>query len=249
MTAANAALSLLELDGVVVSRRHGHFRFELSVEKLIVRAGEPVLIRGRNGSGKSTLMDVLGLVLRPDRAARFAFRVNGSAAIDVGALQEKRNDGALTMLRRHFIGYMPQTGGLLPYLSVIDNILLPARLSDREAVGHLDQLARALGIARLLQMNPNQLSMGERQRVSLARALIHQPLLILADEPTASLDPVNGRAVMDLLLRFAPEQGTTPVVASHDAELLSSGTGRLIQVEVDAQSDDTGTITSRVVNS
>ena len=69
MTAANAALSLLELDGLVVSRRHGHFRFELSVEKLIVRAGEPVLIRGRNGSGKSTLMDVLGLVLRPDRAA------------------------------------------------------------------------------------------------------------------------------------------------------------------------------------
>ena len=88
MTAANAALSLLELDGLVVSRRHGHFRFELSVEKLIVRAGEPVLIRGRNGSGKSTLMDVLGLVLRPDRAARFAFRVNGSAAIDVGAQRE-----------------------------------------------------------------------------------------------------------------------------------------------------------------
>ena len=87
MTVANAALDLLELDGLVVSRRHGHSCFQLSVDKLIVRAGEPVLIRGRNGSGKSTLMDVLGLVLRPDRAARFAFRVNGSAAVDVGALR------------------------------------------------------------------------------------------------------------------------------------------------------------------
>jgi putative ABC transport system ATP-binding protein len=247
VTVDSTGTILLELDRLVASRRHGHSCFQISVDRLAVRAGEPVLVRGRSGSGKSTLMDVLGLVLRPDRQARFAFRVNGDA-VDVGALQERRDDQALTMLRRKFIGYMPQTGGLLPYLSVIDNILLPARLSDKVAVSHLDHLADALGIARLLRMSPHQLSMGERQRVSLARALVHRPLLILADEPTASLDPVNGRAVMDLLLRFAPAQGTTPVVASHDAELLGSGAGRLVQVEVDAGSGATDTVTSRVVN-
>jgi ATP-binding cassette subfamily B protein len=117
----------------------------------------------------------------------------------------------------------------------------------------LDAIASGLpqGIDTLLgrSFGTADLSRGQWQRVAIARALAGSPRIVLADEPTASLDPVNGRAVMDLLLRFAPEQGTTPVVASHDAELLSSGTGRLIQVEVDAQSDDTGTITSRVVNS
>jgi putative ABC transport system ATP-binding protein len=246
VTAPDSAPPLLELDGLVASRRHGHSCFQISVDKLIVRSGEPVLIRGRSGSGKSTLMDVLGLVLRPDRQARFSFQVDGGP-VDVGALQAARNDLALTMLRRRFIGYMPQTGGLLPYLSVIDNILLPARLSDKVAVSHLDYLADALGIARLLRVSPNQLSMGERQRVSLARALVHRPLLILADEPTASLDPVNGRAVLDLLLSFAPAQGTTPVVASHDAELLGGG-GHLVHVEVDDHAAASDTVTSRAVN-
>ena len=247
MTADSASSTLLELDGLVVSRRHGRSRFQLSVDRLILLPGRPTLIRGRSGSGKSTLMDVLGLVLRPENVGRFLFRAAGEP-IDVGALLERRDDQALTMLRRQYLGYMPQTGGLLPYLSVADNILLPARLADVEKPGYLDQLSGALGISRLLQMSPNQLSMGERQRVSLARALAHRPRMILADEPTASLDPVSGTAVMELLLDYAPSQGTTPIVATHDDQLLKHGVAQMLRVEVDESGGDGDTVASRVVS-
>jgi putative ABC transport system ATP-binding protein len=248
VTAGRAASPILELDGLVASRRHGRSCFQISVDRLTISAGEPIFVQGRSGSGKSTLMDVLGLVLRPDRAGRFTLRDDDGSHVDVGSLQKGRRDEKLTMLRRHRIGYMPQTGALLSYLTVRDNILLPARLSGRETPGRLDYLARALDIARLLPMMPHQLSMGERQRVSLARALVHQPPLILADEPTASLDPVNGRAVLDLLLRFAPAQGSTPVVASHDDAFLGSGAGRLVRVEVDEKDSRAGAVVSRVVS-
>ena len=91
MTADSASSTLLELDGLVVSRRHGRSRFQLSVDRLVLLPDRPTLIRGRSGSGKSTLMDVLGLVLRPERVGRFLFRAAGEP-IDVGALLERRDD-------------------------------------------------------------------------------------------------------------------------------------------------------------
>jgi putative ABC transport system ATP-binding protein len=210
-------------------------RFRMLVDRLEFESGQPVLLTGENGSGKSSLLDVIGLVLKPTRAAQFAYQPRDGAAIDVAALLAEEKDAALTDIRCSEIGYMPQTGGLVPFLSVKDNIALPAILCGRLDPAFIDRLCTALEITPLLlALKPQALSIGQRQRVCLARAFAHRPRLLLADEPTASLDAASAAVVAEMLIAVAPGHGITPVIATHDPRLTEKPGARRITLHATA---------------
>jgi putative ABC transport system ATP-binding protein len=124
----------------------------------------------------------------------------------------------LALLRRRWMGYVLQTGGLLPFLSVRANIAVSRHLLDMENADDIDELAQELDIEDRLSLQPAQLSVGQRQRVAIARALSHRPAVVIADEPTAALDPRNADRVMELFVEQVERRGATLIVASHDMD-------------------------------
>jgi len=224
--------AVLHLEGVARQRGSGPGSFRVEVGRLGVAAGECVAVTGPSGSGKSTLLDLLGLIAAPQRAGRFTLRLGGDAPVDVAALWARGGRDALAGVRGRGIGYVLQTGGLLPFLSVAENIALSCRLNGTAARDRVEALARALGLERHLAKKPRDLSIGERQRVAIARALAHGPALVLADEPTASLDPANAERVMGLLVDLTRHLGVAVVVASHDWDLLARHGVRRIEARV-----------------
>ncbi len=194
----------------------GSTGFELRVPSLKIRPGEVVILRGESGSGKSTLLDLLALALRPDGAETFVFHPEHQEPTDLLRLWTRKDLDGLARLRGSRIGYVLQTGGLLPFLSARENIALACRLLGRNPAGRIERLAERLDITAQLDKRPGQLSVGERQRVAIARAMAHRPSVILADEPTASVDPVNAVAIRDLLLELVHKAGITAVIATHD---------------------------------
>ena len=143
-------------------------------------AGERLALVGPSGSGKSTALDVLALMLAPRDAERFVLTAPDGTAWDIAALWRARARGRLTALRARLIGYVLQTGGLVPFLSVQENILLGRRLLGLSCPGPAPALMTDLGIAGLAGRLPQHLSLGERQRVAIARALAHRPALVLS---------------------------------------------------------------------
>ncbi len=206
---------IYELEGVEKRRTAGDTTFELWVERLAIRPGDKIALTSRSGSGKSTLLDMLALILRPDRSDKFVFHT-GDGETDIGDRWEHRNGSSLDGLRRRHIGYVLQTGGLFPYLSVADNIGLPRRLLGRPDRDCVQRLADQLGLTPHLAKLPGELSVGERQRVAVARALAHDPDVVIADEPTASLDPPTADTVMSLFMQQVDERGIATIVASHE---------------------------------
>jgi putative ABC transport system ATP-binding protein len=190
--------------------------FRLVVPSIQIRDREAVALVGYSGSGKSTLLDLLALVLRPDEAGRFTFIPRGGTPADIAASWTRRDQNSLGTLRRKHIGYVLQTGGLLPYLTVRDNINLPRRLLGMPEDGSVEHLAKVLGIQRHLEKLPGLLSAGERQRAAFARALAHRPSIVIADEPTASLDPITGRRIMSAVMELVKSMRITLIAASHD---------------------------------
>ena len=217
-----APAAVLELAGMERRRGSGEDGFTLEVPAFTVREGQCLALSGPSGSGKSTLLDVLGLVLRPDRAHTFRFTTREGEAIDIAALWRTRRGAALARLRLTEIGYVLQQGGLLPFLRARDNISLQRHLQAQPHDGFVDHLLARLRIAHLAERLPRALSIGERQRVAIARAVAHRPRLVLADEPTASLDPPHAHEVTALLLELAEELGFATIIASHNWELMQS---------------------------
>jgi putative ABC transport system ATP-binding protein len=173
-----------------------------------IEPGSFVAVMGPSGSGKSTLLHLLGLLDEPDA---------GTVRL-AGTDTRGMDDDALTATRRDRIGFVFQTFELIPNLSARENILLPAEVAGRSADGarRLGELAGRLGIADRLEHRPAQLSGGQRQRVAMARALVNDPVVVLADEPTGNLDTRSGQEVLQLLRRGVDEQGWTVVMVSHD---------------------------------
>jgi putative ABC transport system ATP-binding protein len=230
MTEGGVTESIVVIAGLEMQRGVGDSKFRMIVDRLELQSGQPVLLVGENGSGKSSLLDVIGLVLRPKRMAQFVYHPLAGDTVDVAALFD--NDAALTDIRCSEIGYMPQTGGLVPFLSVKDNIALPSILCGRLDQAFIDQLCKALEITPIhLALRPQDLSIGQRQRVCLARAFAHRPRLLLADEPTASLDTVSAAVVLEMLLEAAPKYGITPVIATHDPRLVEKSNVRHIGLQ------------------
>jgi putative ABC transport system ATP-binding protein len=180
-----------------------------------IERGDFVALMGPSGCGKSTLLHLCGAMDRPSSGT---LRLNDR---DLAAME----DDELTRVRREQVGFVFQFFNLLPTLTVSDNIALPCLLAGVKA-GEAESRARALaervGIAHRLQHYPQQISGGEMQRAAMARALIHQPSLIVADEPTGNLDSENGDNVLELLKRLNTEMGVTILLATHAADVAAA---------------------------
>jgi putative ABC transport system ATP-binding protein len=176
---------------------------------LEVRRGEFVALKGRSGSGKTTLLNLIGGLDRPTR---------GTVLVDGRSVSEMSED-ELVQLRRHTVSYVFQAFGLLPILTAAENVEIPLRLVGADP-GERDERVRYLldvvGLGDRARHRPHELSGGEQQRVSIARALANQPQLLLADEPTGQLDSTTGRQIMLLLESVVRHEGVTAIAATHD---------------------------------
>ena len=201
------------------SSRRGQTR-ALDRVSLAVRRGEAVALVGKSGSGKTTLLNCVGGLERPDAGAVTCF------GVAVHALTER----ALGLFQRRRVGFVFQRGNLLAYLSVADNIAFPLRLngvSGREKDRRVGELLERIGLSDAASALPHELSGGELQRVAVARAVAHGPDLVLADEPTASLDSAAGLRVLDLLLDLGRERGCTTLIATHDPDVVQRTDARV----------------------
>jgi putative ABC transport system ATP-binding protein len=200
------AASVAALDGV-----------DLSVEQ-----GEFVAITGASGSGKSTLLHLLGGISRPTAGSVFL------EGIDLASL----NDDALARVRRRRIGFVFQRYNLLPELSLVENVSLPLVL-DGIANARAEEVARAaletVDLANRAGHRPDELSGGEQQRGAIARALVAEPAIVLADEPTGALDSVNSQRVVELLNRLVAEHRQTVLLVTHDPGIAAAA-GRTIRM-------------------
>jgi len=191
---------------------------------LDIARGEIVTIMGPSGAGKSTLLHLAGLMDRPTTGEIY---IEGR---DVSGLSEPEHAG----IRNSFTGFIFQFHHLLPEFTALENIALPALINPKnkkeETYARARQLLKDVNLENRAEHFPSQLSGGEQQRIALARALVNSPKLLLADEPTGSLDHASGSGVIDMLCGFVKEQNITLILVTHN-QALSRISGRTIQLE------------------
>ena len=190
---------------------------------LTVEKGEIVSIIGKSGAGKTTLLQIIGTLDNPDTGHVL---IDG---VDVFALREKE----LADFRNRHIGFIFQFHQLLPEFTTLENVMMPAmiaRMPEKEAHQRALQLLTELGLAERLTHKPNQLSGGEKQRVAAARAMMMSPDVILADEPSGSLDESNKKELHKLLLQMREQYGQTIIIVTHDKELAAIS-DRVIEIK------------------
>ncbi|MDR3208508.1 MAG: ABC transporter ATP-binding protein [Rickettsiales bacterium] len=180
-----------------------------------LRRGEIVALVGPSGCGKSTLLQCVGLLDRPTRGQ----------IIIAGVAANKLNDAERTLLRRHKIGFVYQRNNLLSDFSALENVIMPmlaAGVPEGDAVLRAKKLLKTMNILHRALHLPSEMSGGEQQRVAVARALANNPDIILADEPTGSLDPQHAKVVFNLLVDIVKKTGTAMLFVTHDLELAKS---------------------------
>ncbi len=224
-----SAAPLLQVSGLERSFVGGGTRFTLYVAHLELLAGTQLAVVGPSGCGKSTLLGLLAMALRPDAGATML--LEGTDVLDLW--RHNRVD-TLTRLRAARIGFVPQTAALLPFLSLGANIALPQRLGGLDEPDYLRALAKVLGIDHILGRRPGEVSVGQRQRAAVARALAHRPRLLLADEPTASVHPTQAAEIMALLTSVTVELGTALVIATHDIDAAAAAGCSIAACQPDA---------------
>ncbi len=179
---------------------------------LSIGRGEFVAITGASGSGKSTLLQIIGCLDKP---------TSGSIAIEEKEVTSL-NDRALSRLRQETIGFIFQSFYLQPFLRLNDNVAVPAMFTSKKKKdidARVEQLLRQVGLSERATHFPKELSGGQIQRAAIARALINNPRIILADEPTGNLDSTNSKSIIDLFRSIRDKLGTTIIVVTHDANI------------------------------
>jgi putative ABC transport system ATP-binding protein len=221
MSTSTTSTEGLELRQVTVTVPDGpRTRTLLDAVDLQVAPGEVLAITGHSGSGKSTLLAVAGLLRRPD---------SGDVVVD-GVVADRGSERARTRLRRDRIAIVYQSANLLPTLTSLEQLELVAHINGERGEGvrrRAADLLEGLGLAGQLGSLPAQMSGGERQRVGMARAFMAEPSVLLADEPTASLDPARSAEVAALLAEETRARGLATVIVTHDAEPLAHASRQL----------------------
>jgi putative ABC transport system ATP-binding protein len=206
-------MAVVRLDRVSRSYRRGdeevHALAEVSFE---LDRGEMVALVGPSGCGKTTALNLVAAVDRPDSGTV------GVAGVDVGNATE----GELVALRRRAIGMVFQAFHLVPHLTVEENVALPLALDGRRDPERVSELLARVGLEHRRRHYPSELSGGEQQRTAVARALVHRPQVVVADEPTGNLDSRTGAAVVELLAELRREQGAALLLATHDQRVAAA---------------------------
>lgn len=212
---------ILEVQDMKKVLHSNAYRFELSVPNLRLRRGRFYGLVGKSGSGKSTMLDLLAMVSNPTEVA--SFRLNaGGQSVDLAQLLRSRRDDMISRVRLRNFGYILQSGGLFSFLSVRENLELPFRLGDLPVdMPELERIVRTYEIHDHLDKKPSELSVGQRQRVSIMRSLCLKPEIVLADEPTASVDETMADIIVQELKTMAAQFNTTVLMVSHDLELVN----------------------------
>lgn len=207
----------LRLENGHVALRDGGRVFHLQIDLLNLEQGAAVALTGASGSGKTLLLELLGLLRMPGQGTNYEWIRPQAPARDLAALWAGgARSAALARMRGHLFGFVPQTGGLIPFLTVAANVRLPQRLQGRTDEDWEAELMARLDLNDVAGLYPAALSIGQRQRVAVARALAHRPRFVIADEPTAALDTGRADTVLALLLEQARQQGAGVVLSSHD---------------------------------
>ena len=202
----------LELQGLYKSYFDGSGDHHiLKGADLKIEKGETVAILGSSGSGKSTLLNLIAGIDLPDQGE---VRIGGKS---IGQMSEKNR----TLLRRRTMGFVFQSFNLIPTLNVYENLMLPLELNQiSKNSGIISQMLEALGLKGREESHPDRLSGGEQQRVAIARALMHQPSLLLADEPTGNLDAETSQETLKLINHLVHRSRTTMIMATHSQEVI-----------------------------
>lgn len=196
----------------------GHVVHVLRGLSLEVEQGEKVFLRGASGAGKTTLLYTLGGLEKP---------TSGDVYID-GQPMYAASNKQRALIRNKSLGFVFQNYHLLPDLTALENVALPSMIRGKPALERAKELLTRVGLGERLQHLPTELSGGEQQRVALARSLINNPAIMLADEPTGNLDSNTGSQIIDLLFSIVEEEKKTLVVVTHDANLATRGDRTLL---------------------
>lgn len=194
----------------------GDREFRLEIDRLDLAPGQAVALSGTSGAGKTLMLELLGLLRAPGPGTRYGWEQAGKTHDLAGLWAQGPRSGALARMRGALFGFVPQTGGLMPFLSVAENIALPQRVNGCLDGAWAGELTERLGLGAVAGLLPGALSIGQRQRTAIARSLAHRPPFVIADEPTAALDPDSADTVLELLLEVAAQQGSGVILSSHD---------------------------------
>jgi len=194
---------------------------------LHITKGEIVSIVGASGAGKTTLLQILGTLDRPTKTENSSLLINGEDVL-------KMNDKALSRFRNLNLGFIFQFHQLLPEFTALENVCIPAFIAGKsksETELEAKKILAFLGLSHRLQHKPNELSGGEQQRVAVARALINQPDIIFADEPSGNLDTVSAENLHQLFFKLRDELGQTFVIVTHNEELANMADRKLVMID------------------
>ena len=208
----------LHIAGVALRLSDGDRRFALLIDELTLAPGRAVALSGASGSGKTLLLEMLGLLRPPPTGAQVVWQQTEDET-DLAALWAAGvRNAALARMRGRLFGFVPQSGGLLSFLSIAENVALTQRATGRGDARRVAALLDRLGLSEVSGLRPAALSIGQRQRAAIARALAHRPPFVIADEPTAALDPETADSVLALFLETARDEGCGVILSSHDRD-------------------------------
>jgi len=219
--------------------------FTLETGHWTVSAGETIALTGPSGTGKTLLLELLGLMRAPQAGAYYAEGEDGKRYDFAAAWSAADARARCAEARAQFFGFVPQAGGLLPFMTVVENIALSQRIAGRPDAQWMESLIETLELAPLAKLYPDALSIGQRQRVAIARALAHRPFCVIADEPTAALDPEAAETAMALLIEAARVGSAATLVSSHDFATLARFSMRRMMLEI-ASEPEASDVVSRV---